>query len=567
MPKKLWLWVAVILTIGSIVSLSASGKNLATASECPDLKIIFARGSSSERWVDKNYQTFKNELTEKLELTNLNYEFEDLDYPAIGVGNPLTLINTFVSGGEAYEFGASVAVGVKNLIAETTSGACKNTKYVLGGYSQGAMVVSKAINYIKPEKIIYAATFGDPKIYLPEGEGLVPAACKGENLSNYRIYVPDCRVYKGMLGGYVPYQPEGYKDRLGTWCNKNDIFCSTHFSINAHVSYAADGLYKDASKLIFDKICQAFGVENNYVSLHDTAILIDSTWSMENFMHDYKREALNLAKKTLNTGGRVALYDYRDLKDPYEPVEHCNFETCTLEKFEEGLEEISLGGGGETANESLLSASFNVMKKLSWQFGSTKSLVAFTDAGYHAPDIDGVSFADVVNLSKKIDPVNFYIVTTGENMDAYRELAEATDGDVATLVNNGVSKMTDRIMARHDSLPKVEEITTREILPEITNVDVERISDTEIAVDFTSSGGRAIMALNDAILGAVNSGKIIISDVDFSTENTLSLTPISENLVGESVQINLEMTNFGSENFETEIPIVEIPKVPNAGKQ
>ena len=75
------------------------------------------------------------------------------------------------------------------------------------------------------------------------------------------------------------------------------------------------------------------------------------------------------------------------------------------------------------------------------------------------------------------------------------------------------------------------------------------------------------MALNDAILGAVNSGKIIISDVDFSTENTLSLTPISENLVGESVQINLEMTNFGSENFETEIPIVEIPKVPNAGKQ
>ena len=85
------------------------------------------------------------------------------------------------------------------------SASCPGTKYVVGGYSQGAMVVSKALGSLNADRIIYAATFGDPKIYLPEGKGILPAACRGENLSDYRMYVPDCQAYKGLLGAYVPY--------------------------------------------------------------------------------------------------------------------------------------------------------------------------------------------------------------------------------------------------------------------------------------------------------------------------------------------------------------------------
>ncbi|MBR3269944.1 cutinase family protein [Candidatus Saccharibacteria bacterium] len=543
MPKKFWVLVVAILTINLIPTPASR------AIDCPDLKIIFARGSGQERWVDQDYVNFKNELAEKLELTNLNYEFEDLDYPAIGIGNPFIILNTFVSGGEAYEFGASVDVGIKNLLDGVNGSECRDTKYVLGGYSQGAMVVSKAINYINPDKVVFATTFGDPKIYLPEGGGFIPAACKGANLSNYRIYVPDCRVYEGLLGGNKPYQPDGYIDKLGTWCNKTDIFCSTHFSINSHVSYASDGLYKDASRLIFDKVCKAFGIKNSFVSLHDTAILIDSTSSMDRFMRAHREEILNLAKKTLEADGRVALYDYRDLGENYHPVEHCNFDTCTLEKFEEELDKISFAGGGDVP-ESLLSASFNVMKKLSWKFGSTKSLVIFTDANYHESDLDNVTFADVVNLSKKIDPVNFYIVTTEDNKDFYQGLAEATDGAVTT-------SFADTIMARFDSLPRVEEEYSREALPEITNVNVEKISDTSIQIDFSSTGGRAIIAFNDLVLGVADSGILTIFGVDFGVENILTLTPISENLRGKSVQTKLQIEGLGK---------LEIPMVPNAGK-
>jgi len=568
MVKKLLL---AVLIVGAYFLAPAGYISNAVAASCPDLKIIFARGSGGERWVDKNYLTFKSEIESKLKLINLKYEFEDLDYPAIGVGDPLTLLTTFVSGGEAYEFGESVSVGVKNLISET-SGACSNTKYILAGYSQGAMVVSKAINYINPNKIIYAATFGDPKIYLPEGFGLVPSACSGKNLSNYRIYVPDCRVYEGMLGGYKPYQPEGYVDKLGTWCNKNDIFCSTHFSVNAHTSYVSDGLYADASKLIFDKICKSFGILNTFVSLHDTAILIDSTGSMENYLHDYKREALNLAEKTLNSGGRVALYDYRDLGDPYNVNEHCSFDTCTMDSFKAGLDAITLGGGGESIEESLLSASFNVMKKLSWKFGSTKSVVVFTDASYHEPDIDGISFADVVNLSKKIDPVNFYIATTNQNVNFYQPLADATDGAVATLVNSGVSNMLNNVVARYDSLPRVEEEFDG-VLPEITDVLVDGNT-----VSFRNTGTSTLVILDDAILGVTEENIITISDLEPGTAHLLRLVPLGENMRGNGVEVELDMGVGVADSFGNSgdyggfyVPVNSawpaIPKAPNTGRR
>lgn len=550
MVRKLVLAVVVVSTylltpVGYIYNTHAIS--------CPDMKIIFARGSGQERWIGQDFINFKDELTEKLKLTSLKYDFLDLDYPAIGVADILVLFSTFVSGGEAYGFGESVDLGVKKLISEVSS--CSATKFIIAGYSQGAMVVSKAIQIINPEKIIYAATFGDPKIYLPEGAGLIPSACNGKNLSNYRIYVPDCRVYEGLLGGYNPYQPDGYADKLGTWCNHTDIFCSTHFSVKSHTSYVADGLYADASKVIFDKITKAFGILNNHVSLHDTAILIDSTGSMDGLIEDYKTEALNLAEKTLASGGRVALFDYRDLDDPYEVTEHCNFENCTLESFKTGLDEIVVEGGGDVP-ESLLSSGFNMMKRLNWKHGSTKSVVVLTDADYHEPDLDGTTFADVVALSKSIDPVNFYIITPEETMDFYNDLANATGGAVVNSASD-LSLLTNEIMTRYDSLPRVEEDFTDTPLPEISEVLVDGN-----CVSFKNTGTRALVILNDAILGITEKNSITISDLDFDSKNTLRLVPLAENMRGRGVEVELGDYGRGELNLD-----IIIPKVPNAGKQ
>ena len=554
MPKKMWGLVALILTINLMPIPTVN------AADCPDIKIVFARGSGEGRWVDQNYLNFKNELEQKLELTNLAYEFEDLDYPAINVGDLWTLLSAYISGGESYDFGASVNVGVENLISKINHEPCKNTKFVVAGYSQGAMVASNAAKFLDSNKLIYVATFGDPKIYLPEGAGLIPAACRGSNLSNYRIYVPDCRAYEGILGGYKPYQPEGLSNKMGTWCNKMDILCSSYYSLDSHLSYISDGLYADASKFIFAKICEAFKIENKYVSLHDTAILIDSTGSMKGLIENYKNEALRLAEKTLAGGGRVALYDYRDLNDPYEPVEHCNFETCTLDLIREELNNITVDGGGDN-NESLLSASFNMMKTLNWKYGSTKSVVVLTDASYHSPDLDGTTFADVVNLSKKIDPVNFYFVVPNDIIGSYGALAAATDGAVVSSASD-LSVLTNDIISRYDSLPRVEDFdVSDEILPSLSGVSWEKISDSEALVRFSSSSGKVLVILNDAVLGVLEGDFLVISELDFEQENVVRLVPISENMRGAGEEIQLKVAGFGG------LKDSSIPKVPNTGRR
>lgn len=539
------------------------------AEGCPDVKIVFARGSGEEQWTDQNYLAFRDNIATKLTTTNLSYEFVDLDYPAIGIGDIGILAGTYFSAGEAYEFGKSVSDGVKKLDKMINNSSCSNTKYVLGGYSQGAMVISRALRGLNANKLIYAATFGDPKIYLPEGEGAMPAACRGENLSDYRVYVPDCQAYKGMLGAYIPYEPDVMAGKIGTWCNKRDIMCSSkHWDLLAgisdHTAYVAENLYEDASRVIFDKICKAFGVKSNIASPHDTAILIDSTGSMSSMIEQYKAEALRLAKETLASGGRVALYDYRDLDDPYKPLQHCDFDSCTLEKFTEELEKIEANNGGDTP-ESLLSASFTVMDELEWKRGATKSLVILTDADYLEPDRDGMTLSDVVRLSKQIDPVNFYIITESKYGDIYAELATATGGKVVTNFDE-LSLLTDYILERYDSLPRVEEEADAENLPTIT-VDDVNFDGEQAEIKFTTTGKNVAVIVNDAILGIVatredGTGSVVVGDLSPTLENTVSLVPLGEAVRGEAVEIKL-----GEGYGNVLLPASTLPKAPNTGRQ
>lgn len=567
--KIKYLVVALALVGSALPRLSVQ------AESCPDVRIIFARGSGGERWADQNYLEYKNTIESKLVTTDLNYEFVDLDYPAVGVGadNLSVTVGALFGAGDAYEFGDSVNAGVKNLAKMVNSANCPGTKYVVGGYSQGAMVVSKALGSLNADRIIYAATFGDPKIYLPEGKGLMPAACRGENLSDYRMYVPDCQAYKGLLGSYIPYEPEVLAGKVGTWCNRRDIFCSSRLSISDHVGYVADNLYEDASRVIFDKITKTFGIENKVSSPHDTAFLIDSTGSMKSMIDSYKAEALRLATETLSSGGRVALYDYRDLDDPYTPVEHCNFETCTLEVFENELATIRADGGGDTP-ESLLSASFHTMQSLNWKYGATKSLVVLTDANFLSPDRDGMTFDEVVQLSKTIDPVNFYIITKSAYGSYYEELADRTDGLVVTNFDE-LSLLTDYIIERYDTLPKVEESEPL-VQPGLEIKEVTAVDDG-VRIKFETDGTRTLAALNDMVLGITEENEITISGLDIATENILRLVPLGDDVRGESVEVDLagyggiieRNDNTNSSGITVVLNGAEIilPKAPNTGKR
>ena len=548
--KITWVVVVVGVCIGGVVTKVP----LVYGAECPAVRAVFARGSGSERWKDDNYLAFRDSLDSKLAKSGLSYEFIDLDYPAVGVGiDKLNVtIGALLGSGDAYEFGESVKRGVKNLDKLVNSAECPGTKYVVGGYSQGAMVVSKALPSLRADRLIYAATFGDPKIYLPEGAGIVPAACQGKNLSDYRMYVPDCKAYRGLLGANKPYEPSALTGKVGVWCNKRDVFCSSYFNVTDHLGYISDDLYEDASKVIYNKICAEFGVVNTISSPHDTAIMIDSTWSMAGLISEYKNEALALAEKTLASGGRVALYDYRDYQEGYRAQQRCSFETCSLESFSHGLDEIAVDNGGDDP-ESVLASSFQIMQELNWKRGATKSIVILTDAGYHEPDFDlnRTTKLDVVRLSKQIDPVNFYVVTTPENAESYRDLTGETDGRVVTTTDD-LTELTDYIMERYDSLPRVEENYDGVAPPELSVLSVDD-DGSNVIVKFNSSGERTIVTLNDALLGIVSGNSVTITGLDVTRTNVLNLVPVIGDNKGEAVEVDLGAN-------------LSIPKSPNTGK-
>ena len=173
-----------------------------------------------------------------------SYRVTDLDYPAISVATPTNALGAKIGAGKAFAFGRSVGVGVENLKSyyKTTKKSCPGTKWVLGGYSQGALVASRAVASFDDSKVVYVGLFGDPWTNLPEGKGLFPKACFGKNMSSYRVYAPDCRTHTGSLGAKSPYVTSGLENKYGLWCNKNDYVCGSSRSLlknSGHLQYAA----------------------------------------------------------------------------------------------------------------------------------------------------------------------------------------------------------------------------------------------------------------------------------------------------------------------------------------
>ncbi len=544
-----------------------------TATECKDVEFIFARGSG-EKLGDENYIAWKSSLETKLKSSSLSYNFYELGtrsydgakYPAAAIGienlnTVLTSASAIFSAANVGPFNDSVNQGTTELIGRinSVSSSCSNTKFVLGGYSQGAMSASRSIRKLNPKKIIYLANFGDPNLYLPEGYGIMPPACRGENLSKYRIYAPNCKAHSGLLGANKPYVPDGYTDRIGLWCTKKDIFCSNYLDftnpIKDHTSYADYGIYNSATETIIQKVFIHYPTKKIVSSAshkkRDIVFLIDTTGSMFSSIDRYRTEALRLASETLKDGGRIALFEYRDLDDPFNPRRLLNF-GATYQEFKATIENLTCDGGGDEA-ESALSAALFAMNNLSWTPGATKSLVLLTDNTYHNPDRDGTALSQVTKRSLEIDPVNFYIVTTDDYKASYTELANLTGGQVFSLRDN-LSLSTDAILNRPEiNLPLEEYIgqPNETFTFSITNPSEDYIYDWDLDFDgkfeilnagptvsktYHTPGYIQVRATDKASLSSTTSAKITIAK---SLPNTPEIT---------SLNISGKIINFTTKN-------------------
>ena len=455
-----------------------------SAASCDDVKFIFARGSG-QKLNDKEYSAFKREIKSELSRggSSLHYSFYELgagthdgaSYPAVDI-NPVNMIGAKISAGSGFSYGESVNTGIRELKAyiKEISSSCPSTKFVLGGYSQGAQIVTMASEDLNAYKIIYAATYGDPKLYLPEGRGIFPDACRGKNLSPYREYAPNCRTSAGSLGAKNPYQISSWNGKKGIWCNNKDIICGAGLSLTGakgdslisglvnsalagHTSYVTDGIISSSAKTIAEKLRSIYpdkiGKSDSLAFNRDTIVLIDRTYSMYGLIDKYKTEALKLASRTIDGGGRVALYTYGDLKEEQKLENLANLGD-SLDKFQAGIDSIDVEGGGDEP-ESMLSAIRVAMSEQRWRIGATKSIVVLTDATYHNPDHDGTTIASVVAKSYEIDPVNVYIINEEPRYThIYEQVTTPTGGQVFASTD---SLSTDLLTSRPNiTLPLAE---------------------------------------------------------------------------------------------------------------
>ena len=437
---------------------------VSSVTSCNDIEFIFARGSG-QTLGDSDYTHFKTSINAELlrQKSNLKIGFYELGseyqdgakYPAVE-SSLLNVLGAKVSSGAAFAFGESVQQGAAELqnYTEKVSAACPNTKFVIAGYSQGAMVISKSLATLNSSKFVYAATFGDPKLYLPEGKGFIPAACLGKNLSSYRIFAPNCRTYSGSLEAKKPYVENDWSGKVGLWCKDKDLVCGAglgfkkvksssnplDFLLNSalasHTSYTSDGIYLSAAKTIVEKIrtlCPGqFGKPASTISAnHDVVILLDNTSSMRTMFKYYREEALSIAKSTIDVDGRVAFYIYGDLAERHS--ERLLDFTNDLELFRAYLYSTGVSADGGSRHGSFYSALLDVLNNQNWRIGATKSVVVLTNSPPLIPDRDGTTPEQVRVRTLEIDPVNIYLFDPfGDQENPYEQFLTSTGGTTLT---------------------------------------------------------------------------------------------------------------------------------------
>lgn len=605
-PNLLLSLLAILITFGSIPASSFATTN------CTDIEIIFARGSGAPVNTSEDYQAFKAALSEELSShsTSLSTHFYDLGtsphgghkYPAASIENLSTISTALFSGGKAFVFGNSVKEGIAELKSyiDEKGEICSNTKYVLAGYSQGAMVISSALQSIDPNKILYAATFGDPKLYLPEGKKsgplMKPIACSGSNLSNYRLDVPDCEVESGILGALDPYQLSHYLNKLGAWCNEADFMCGSYFDfkklgksgsyegrnnpfaglLEAHLSYKTDNSYKDASKVITNAISVAYPNKITIapapsVTHQNIAVLLDITGSMSSLIDKYRKETLTIAKTAKSKGNSVAIYTYGDeLLENTSPKLLCDA-SCSLDEITKKLDELVIYGGDDEP-ESALSALLHVMNTMSWERGANKSIILLTDASYHSTDINGITLNDVVKRSYEIDPVNIFTITPPEIIPEYTDLTSKTGGQT---FNSATEIEASTTIVLNRPYVNIGEVNFTNTPPAI--IDDHTISynaDSATISLSTSSATAFFLSLNDAPLGLTAEKDFTLTDLHF--ESILTITPINpDGRPGTPLSLSLSPPSNNPNPNPTPTPtptpprnvVNFLPKAPNCGKK
>ncbi|WP_240431235.1 cutinase family protein [Mycobacterium kyogaense] len=185
---------------------------IAVAASCPDVEVVFARGTSDKPGFGPVGTLFVKALQKKLSTKKI--EAYAVDYSA------------------SWDFSKSTSEGAvdANKHVQYIAGMCPTTKIVLGGISQGAGVID-------------LITIGKRKLWFFTPSPLPDAMVN--HVAAIAVFGNPSRDYAN-LGPLTTISPL-YGSRAIDLCATNDPYCSKGFDMFAHYSYVWNGMIDEAA--------------------------------------------------------------------------------------------------------------------------------------------------------------------------------------------------------------------------------------------------------------------------------------------------------------------------------
>ncbi|MDX1883325.1 cutinase family protein [Mycolicibacterium sp. 120270] len=224
--RKIALFVA-----GAAIFPALSAIPSVSAAPCPDVEVVFARGTAEAPGLGPTGEAFVNALRSRIGDKSLNVY--PVDYPA------------------TTEFPRALD-GVRDASARVESMAanCPDTNIVLGGFSQGAAVAGFVTANVIPD----GAPQGVPNP-MPDtvAEHVVAVTLFGKPNERFMRVINQPEVEVGPL----------YLDKTVELCVEEDFVCSSGQDFNAHTQYVETGMVDQAAIFAAGKVATALPREEN----------------------------------------------------------------------------------------------------------------------------------------------------------------------------------------------------------------------------------------------------------------------------------------------------------------
>ena len=199
----------------------------ASAEPCPDVELVFARGTFEPPGVGGTGQAFVDSLRSKLGDKSL--EVYPVQYPA----------------SLDFQTAADGVIDASNKV-QSTAAECPKTKIVLGGFSQGAAVAG----YLTADSV-------PPGFQMPAGlTGPMPAEV-ADHVAAVALFGKPSSGFLQMIANTAPPITVGhlYSGKTTDVCIPEDPVCSPGGGdSNAHNMYPADGLTDQAATFVAKKV-------------------------------------------------------------------------------------------------------------------------------------------------------------------------------------------------------------------------------------------------------------------------------------------------------------------------